>query len=317
MYLILAPLQGVTEFPFRNAYAEFFTGIDEFFSPFIPCVTGASVKRAYLKDVLPDNQNPGMRLIPQVLGNKAAPMRLMGEAFAGLGYHEMNWNLGCPSNTVSRRMRGCGLMPHPGTVREILEMLLPELPLSLSVKLRLGMHAREEIFKMLEVLNDYPIRRIILHPRLGSWQYSGKPDLDTFAAVLPLSLHPMVYNGDINDAEYFWQIRKKFPELGSWMLGRGVLMNPFLPGLLRGELSTAAVDAREHLMAFHDRLIDHILKTGVTEHRLVGRLKEFWGYFSKWFEEPAKVWYEVSHASGSSDIRKKIERQFDRNLVIP
>jgi len=317
MHLILAPLQGVTEFPFRNAYAGFFTGINESFSPFIPCVTGVSVKPAHMRDVLPASQHPAMELVPQVLGNKAAPMRLMAEAFARAGYREMNWNLGCPSSTVSRRMRGCGLMPYPGTVRQILDELMPQLPLSLSVKLRLGMHSRDETFPILDVLNEYPISRIILHPRLGAWQYSGEPDLDAFEAALPMSNHPVVYNGDINDAGFFQKLQERFPELDSWMLGRGVLMNPFLPSILKGAQPPSYGNARAQLVAFHERLVGNILASGVTEHRLVARLKEYWGYFSKWFDEPANVWYEVSHASGSSDIRHVIQRQFNRKLNIP
>jgi tRNA-dihydrouridine synthase B len=317
MHLILAPLQGVTEYPFRNAYAAFFDGIDEAITPFIPCVTGTKVKTVHLKDILPENQRSRMELVPQVLGNKSLPMQLMAEAFNDLGYREMNWNLGCPSSTVSRKMRGCGLMPHPETVRGILEQLVPRLPLPLSVKLRLGMYSTDEIFRIIEVLNDYPISRIILHPRLGVWQYTGEPDIDACSSILPLSAHPVVYNGDITDVRFFRQLQQRFPSHDSWMLGRGVLMNPFLPEMLRGADPPAPEEARSGLMAFHNRLIQEISSTGVSGQRLTARLKEFWSYFSKWFEDHAAVWYEVSHADGPSDINQKILRQFERKLNIP
>jgi tRNA-dihydrouridine synthase B len=316
MTLILAPLQGVTEFPFRNAFADFFPGMDEAVTPFVPCVTGTRVKPAHMKDVLRHNQHPDLQIVPQLLGNDPSAMLLMAHAFASEGYREMNWNMGCPSSTVCKRMRGCGLMPHPEKVRNILEELIPHLPLTLSIKLRLGMHHKEEVFRMVEVLNDFPLSRVMLHPRLGVWQYTGEPDLDTFGELLPLSVHPIVYNGDINDLGFFLMLKKRFPRVNSWMLGRGVLMNPFLPAQIQECPTPHLNQDKDHLQAFHDKIWEHLIATGISENRVVARMKELWSYFSKWFAEPEATWFEVSHAIDFIDMRKKTGDQFKREMKI-
>lgn len=314
MHLILAPLQGVTGYLFRNAWSSFFTGIDEAFSPFIPLVTGTKVKAACLSDVLPANNQVPFRIIPQVMGNQASQFRLMASALADLGYGEINWNMGCPSSIVTRRMRGCGLMPYPGVVDTILSEIIPELPLQLSVKLRSGMHSNEELWPMLRVLNKYPLKRIILHPRLGVQHYNGTPDLEAFRKAQEISAHPMVYNGDINDPGGFARVQQFIPGVNSWMLGRGVLFNPFLPSLIRGDEPVGKEDMRQKLAGFNEALIASLLQQGYTGHRVLSRLKEFWSYFSFWFEDSQTVWTKVSHALSLQVIKDSMQEAFSGEL---
>ncbi len=314
MQLLLAPIQGVTGYLFRNAWSDGFKGIDKAYTPFIPSVTGHSVKAAHIAELLPVNNTSLLPLVPQVLGNRSQPILLMAKQFAMMGFQEMNLNMGCPSPKVVRRGRGCGLMYRPEQAEMLLSELIPEIPLRLSVKLRLGWKDKEELWTILRILNSYPLEKIILHPRLGIWQYDGTPDCDAFEQALEHSRHPLVYNGDINTLEVFTGLRQRFPQVTEWMLGRGVLMNPFLPAMLRGEALPSEEEARERLRAFHSALMQGLAGDGLAPQRILSRLKEFWFYFSRWFVPHEQVWYGVSHCNDLMSMQHVINRAFRERL---
>jgi tRNA-dihydrouridine synthase B len=302
MKLILAPLQGVTDHHFRNSWSLFFGGIDEMVTPFIPAVTGERVKPLHIRDVLPENNAPELNIIPQVLANNARGMLLLAGALKQLGYKEMNWNLGCPSLVVSRHGRGCGLMPKPGVVGDILAEIMGDLPLKLSVKLRSGMYSNAELPDILHVLNDFPLSCIIHHPRLGVQMYDGTPDLESFAVTLKMSKHPVVYNGDIMTVEDLRVLQRRFPEVDQWMLGRGVLKNPLLPEQIRGNLPVPVTIDR--IRQFYLHLEDSLSAQGLSPQRLSSRLKEYWQYFSFWFADPQKVWYGISRTTSCEMLKQ-------------
>ncbi len=309
-WLILAPLQGVTEFPFRNIWQRHFTGLDEAITPFLPAVTGIRVKSAHLGDALPEHQEGWMNLVPQVMGNRAEEILRTSEALAKLGYREVNLNMGCPSATVTRKQRGCGLMPHPDLVGALLEKLIPVMPLPLSVKIRLGMHSKEELFPVMEHFNKYPLNRIIVHPRLGIQQYEGNPDLDAFEEITRITSHKLVYNGDINTLHHFQKLQHRFPQISQWMLGRGVLMNPFLPGLIKGTPLPSHAEAEAKLMHLCHDLMDAHLRKGMSPGRYLAKSKEYWNYFAHWFTSREQVWYNVSRAQDRHQLDSAIKEAF-------
>ena len=96
MNIYMAPLEGITTYVFRNAFAKYYGGVDRYFTPFL---TASHLKGRELRDVHPDN-NPGIDLVPQILANDSEQFLVIAEQLAALGYKEVNLNLGCPSGTV-------------------------------------------------------------------------------------------------------------------------------------------------------------------------------------------------------------------------
>ena len=239
--MILAPMQGLTEVLFRRTYETCFPGaIHMAVSPFIALTRNLrfSTDNAQIRDILPENNVGSIPVIPQILGKEPEEFILVANHLADLGYTEVNWNMGCPMRTVTAKHRGCGLMPHPDEVRTILDTIIPQIRLHLSVKVRLGLKEPDEIFRMVPVLNDYPLASVTIHPRLGRQQYTGVPDLDTFGQVLPLMKHPVIYNGDICSVADARRILERFPQVTDLMVGRGVLYRPILPLELNATAST-------------------------------------------------------------------------------
>jgi tRNA-dihydrouridine synthase len=90
------------------------------------------------------------------------------------------------------------------------------------------LHTPEEGLEILQRLTPYPIDFLCIHPRLGVQQYEGTVNLDIFETFYQITHHTIVYSGDINDTDFFLRLQQRFPKIKNWMLGRGILQNPFL-----------------------------------------------------------------------------------------
>jgi tRNA-dihydrouridine synthase B len=307
--ICLAPLRGLTGAVFRTTYAEFFSGIDWAVTPFLTTTQGEACKNNGLKDVLPEN-NPRMPIVPQILGKRAEKFIPLAIALHDLGYDTVNWNLGCPFPRVARKQRGSGMLPHPDLVDAFLEKVFAATPMRISIKARLGRHSPEEIFPLMSVFNRYPLQELILHPRTGIQMYKGRTDLDTFEKCLPLSRCPVVYNGDINTPADFEYLRGRFPSIGTWMIGRGVLANPLLPGLIKG-LKDAGADKVNRFRCFHDALYGRLALERNGPSHLIDSMKGYWNYFAACFAAGDRLLKQVRKARSAAHYQDLMDRFFE------
>ncbi len=275
--LILAPMRGITTMHYRRAFVRHFQGLDIEMAPFISTVNAERINPKLLKDVLPEN-NSGLPLIPQLIGNKADDFVQMGIALHDLGYDEINWNLGCPHKPIRKKRRGSGLLPHPDIVDTILDQVCDRSPCRISVKVRLGVADKSELIKLAPVLNRYPLSEVIIHPRTAEQMYTGTVDLDAFEEVYQAVNHPVCYNGDITNLAFFQIVAKRFPEIDRYMLGRGLLANPFLCEEIKNY--SAGKNPIDRIAAFHADVLASYEAVLHGDHPVLGKMKEFWTYQS-------------------------------------
>lgn len=273
-------MQGLTEVLFRRVYEECFPGvIASAVAPFIALTRNLrfSTDNAQIADVLPENNVGSIPVIPQILGKEPDEFITLGNRLYDLGYKEINWNMGCPMRAIAAKHRGSGILPYPDEVRALLDTILPALKPTLSVKVRLGLKDKGDIFRLVPVLNDYPLASVTIHPRLGRQQYTGQPDLDTFGEVLPLLKAPVIYNGDILTAADARRIRERFPNIADLMIGRGILYRPTLP-LEINEMDKATPGCNDLSLPqkFIQRLLDEILLRLPTDESRIRKIKEYW-----------------------------------------
>lgn len=306
--IYLAPLQGYTEVEFRQAWASFFTGIDVAVSPFIPLSESLVFKAKHLRDVMPD-QNSRMPVIPQVLGNEPGKFIRLAHRLADLGYESVNWNLGCPKPSVARKQRGSGLLPFPEKLRIILEKIIPHLPLQLSIKTRLGFQSPDEFYDLIGVYNDFPLESLMIHPRIGAQMYEGEMYLEVLDQVIGEIRHPIVFSGDIVNVDFFEMLKKRYPVINHWMLGRGVLVNPFLPEILtKGVTQLNDETIRRRQYNFVDELYCEIKDKYRRERTILNKMKDFWSYFSRWFINDSEIFNRLSHINSLSEFMPEARR---------
>lgn len=315
-FLILAPLQGITDVVFRQTYVRHFSGIDQAMAPFISTMSSRRLKPSRLKDVDPE-LNAALPVIPQILGNNADDFIYLGNYLFDMGYAQVNWNLGCPHSKIAKKQRGSGLLPHPDKIDAFLAQVIPAMKPALSVKIRLGRKSKEEIRDLIAMFNAHTLDEIILHPRTGVQMYTGTADVDAFERAMEGCTHPMVYNGDIVDTASWERVRQRFPEINRFMIGRGILSNPFLPEQIKG-LKTDSQNwnsqKTERLKAFHTDLFNSYKQVFSGPSHLIGRMKGFWNYLGPSFKNSKKPLKKLLKSHSEQDYLDRVNEFWEMNL---
>jgi tRNA-dihydrouridine synthase len=180
--------------------------------------------------------------------------------------------------------------------------------------MRLGRNRPDEIFKLLPVLDRYPLRTITIHPRTARQMYGGAPDLDAFQACLDQSRHRIIYNGDIADRQGFRALEARFPRVAAWMIGRGALSDPFLPAAIKNGEDVAAGQV-EKFKCFYDDLFARYQEKLCGPGHLLDRMKGFWKYFAAAFENGQLLEKKINHTFKLPRYIETVERFFREEAV--
>lgn len=294
--LLSSPLQGFTDFRFRNAFHHYFGGIDTFYAPYIRLNGKLVIKNSYQKDLQPEN-NTSLEVIPQVMTNDVDEFLFVIKYIQSLGYTELNWNLGCPYPMVTKQGMGSGLIGNPERIDHILKRAHEETDVKVSMKMRMGYENAEEILDVFPVLDAYPLKNIAIHARIGKQLYKGGVDLDAFQRCIESTKHKLYYNGDITTVARFKEMRERFPSLDHFMIGRGLIADPFLPSMIKNNTTEYPKDRWKIFSEFHDtiyRQYDEAL-SGPTPIKM--KMRGFWEYFSKSFSNPHKAFKSIKKAN--------------------
>lgn len=293
--LLSSPLQGFTDFRFRNAFNKYFGGIDTFYAPYIRFNGKLEIKPAYGRDLLPKN-NTVKELIPQIMTNNADEFLFTAKYVQQMGYKELNWNLGCPYPMVTNRCLGSGLISDAKRIDEILNKVHGESDIIVSVKMRMGYDSPEEILEVFPILEKYPIKNIAIHARIGKQLYKGGVDLDSFQHCLDKSKHKIYYNGDITSAAKFNELKERFPTIDHWMIGRGLIIDPFLPSMIKANTSVYPANRLEIFSKFHDTIFHEYDEALSGSTQTIMKMQSFWEYFSLSFSNPHKTFKKIKKA---------------------
>ena len=307
--LLSSPLQGFTDFRFRNAFHKHFGGIDTFYSPYIKLNGKLVVKGSYERDILPENNNT-LEVIPQIITNDAEEFLFVAKYVQQFGYKELNWNLGCPYPMVAKCGMGSGLISNTSQIEHILKRVHNETDIIVSMKMRMGYENPTEILDVFPILEQYPIKNIAIHARIGKQLYKGGVDLDSFQKCLDTSKQKIYYNGDITSVVKFKELQERFPSIDHWMIGRGLIADPFLPSMIKNNTSEYPKNRFEIFEAFHDEIYreyDAYLQ-GPTPIRM--KMLGFWEYFSESFSNPQKTFKKIKKAGNSKNYEAAVKEIF-------
>lgn len=307
--LLSSPLQGFTDFRFRNAFHKHFGGIDTFYSPYIKLNGKLVVKGSYERDILPEN-NDTLEVIPQIITNDAEEFLFVAKYIQQFGYKELNWNLGCPYPMVAKCGMGSGLISNTSQIEHILKRVHNETDIIVSMKMRMGYENPTEILDVFPILEQYPIKNIAIHARIGKQLYKGGVDLDSFQKCLDTSKQKIYYNGDITSVAKFKELQERFPSIDHWMIGRGLIADPFLPSMIKNNTTEYPKNRFEIFEAFHDEIYqqyDTYLQ-GPTPIRM--KMLGFWEYFSESFSNPQKTFKKIKKAGNSKNYEAAVKEIF-------
>jgi tRNA-dihydrouridine synthase B len=303
--LLSSPLQGFTDFRFRNAFQHYFGGIDTFYAPYIRLNGQLKIKQSYQNDLQLEN-NSTLNVIPQVMTNDPDEFLFVVKYVQSLGYKELNWNLGCPYPMVTKSGMGSGLICNPTRINEVLHKAHNESDIVVSMKMRMGYENATEILDAFPILDKYPLKNIAIHARIGKQLYNGPVDLDAFEKCISGTKHKLYYNGDITSVESFKKIQNRFPTIDHFMIGRGLIADPFLPNMIKNDTTTYPKNRWEIFSEFHDRIYqqyDEYL-SGPTPIKM--KMLGFWEFFSQSFPNPQKTVKAIKKASSPKKYQETV-----------
>jgi len=242
-----APLEGLTDSIYRHLHHKYFGGADRYFTPFFsPTVHQALTPREARE--LPFADTIGYYGVPQLLTKVPEDLLWMASVCKDRGYQEVNLNVGCPSGTVTAKGKGAGMLRDLDGLDRFLDSVFASAPLPVSIKTRVGFYSAEEFTAILDIYNRYPLKELIVHPRMRKDFYNGSVDMDTFRYALQQSKVPVCYNGSLRTQSEITIFSTEFPQVETVMLGRGLIADP---GLLTPGGTTADI-----LERFHNELLE-------------------------------------------------------------
>ncbi|SDS71854.1 tRNA dihydrouridine synthase [Winogradskyella sediminis] len=294
--LLSSPLQGFTDFRFRNAFNQYFGGIDTFYAPYIRFNKKLIIKNSYKIDLQLEN-NSELEVIPQIMTNSADEFLFVVDYIQELGYKELNWNLGCPYPMVTNRGMGSGLICDPEKINHILERVHKETDIVVSMKMRMGYENPEEILHTFPILDDYPLKNIAIHARIGKQLYKGGVNLEAFEKCIESTKHKLYYNGDITSVTKLKEMQARFPSIDHFMIGRGLIADPFLPSMIKNNTTDYPKNRWDIFREFHDTIYqqyDEAL-SGPTPIKM--KMQGFWEYFAQSFSDPRKTFKKIKKSN--------------------
>lgn len=138
--LYAAPMEGLTTYLWRQAHRTIFGGVDKYFTPFLSPNANLCFQRKELDEIQGEPDT-----VPQLLTNRGDHFVWAARELQARGYGEVNFNLGCPSGTVTAKRKGSGLLAYPEELERCLDEIFDSLPdMRVSIKTRIGKNDPEE-----------------------------------------------------------------------------------------------------------------------------------------------------------------------------
>lgn len=304
MQIHFAPLQGYTDFEYRNIHARHCGGVDTYYTPFIRWEKGG-IREKDIKDILQEN-NEGVHLIPQIICATTDEFNRLADAIQEKGYTEIDVNMGCPAPMQTKLMRGSGILPHPDLVQALAREMARRPEVGFSAKMRLGLESPEEWKELAEILNSSCLKHITIHPRIGKQMYKGEVDMIQFKDFIQAIHLPIIYNGDIKSLRQACELSTDFPSLHGMMIGRGLLARPTLAQeYIKGEEMPSS-ERRDKIMAMHEDMLEYCTRKYKVDSQILLHIHAFWEYQESEMER--KTWKKIMKAGSMKNYLEAIRK---------
>lgn len=230
-FLILAPMEGVTDVAFREVIAHAGRP-DLFFTEFTNVSSYASEKgreNALERLQISPTDPP---IIAQIWGNNPEHYSIISRDLENLGFSGIDLNFGCPDKHVNKAGGGTAMIKTPDLAIKCYREVKTSTDLPVSIKTRLGWSDLTEYHTWLPTLLEEHPTALTIHLRTRKEMSKVPAHYELIPDIIALrsQISPdtkLIINGDIADRAHALALHREHPEIDGFMIGRGVFANPY------------------------------------------------------------------------------------------
>jgi tRNA-dihydrouridine synthase B len=252
--LILAPMAGVTDLPFRKLCRSLGAGmaVSEMVSSNSLLWGSDKTKRRASHDGETDPKSV------QIMGTEPAMMAEAAKYNADTGAQIIDINMGCPAKKVCNVLAGSALLRDEKLVGEILSAVVEAVDTPVTLKIRTGWdHESRNAVNIARIAEDAGIQSLAIHGRTRADQYRGDAEYDTIADVKSRIAIPVIANGDIKTPEKA-KFVLDYTKADAVMIGRAAQGRPWIFREIEHYLNTGEHLPQPTVAEIRDIMLGHL-----------------------------------------------------------
>ena len=305
--LILAPMAGVTDLPFRL--------IVEKFNPGLVCTEMVSSKALFYGDEktkqLLKTDGEKRPISMQIFGSDAESMAYAAKYVSEIA-DIVDINMGCPAPKVVKNGDGSKLLLDLNKVEEIIKAVVSNSKVPVTLKFRKGWDEQNIVAcEVAKIAEKNGISAITIHGRTRDQFYSGKADWDIIKKVKQSVSIPVIGNGDIVDEETAEEMLE-YTGVDGIMIGRGAMGNPWIFEQIQHYLETGEKLSKPTNKEKYEILKEHI-ELDIREKGegiALNEMRKHIAWYTKNMKDASTFRNDINHINNKDELMKKLEQYF-------
>lgn len=306
--IILAPMAGVTDLPFRLLCARNGSSLQ--------CMEMVSAKAIYynnrnteaLMEIHPDEHPVSL----QLFGNDPGIMGEMAHRIEDRPFEILDINMGCPVPKVVGNGEGSALMKNPKLAGKIISSVVRSIDKPVTVKIRKGFDDTSvNAVEIAHIAQESGAAAVTVHGRTREQYYSGRADWNIIGEVKSTVSIPVIGNGDVTDGE---SARALMMQTGcdAVAIGRASRGNPFIFREIREYLLTGSCIDRPEKRELVDTILTHAALQLRYKGEYIGvrEMRKHISWYSAGMQGAAKLRGRINTVESMSDIESIVREAF-------
>ena len=303
--VILAPLSGISSLPFRALNRN--AGCKFAFLEMLNARSLSHTSKKTLRMMLTDKHDSPLGV--QLLGKDPYYISKALEKLKDYSYDVLDFNAACPQKKITSHGRGAALLKSPKELQKLLALIVKEVTVPVTAKLRLGWDNEKDIVDIAKCVQDAGVKAVCVHGRTKAQGYRSPVNYSAIKKVKAALSIPVIGSGDIWSAQ---MAKKMFDETGcdAITVARGAFGNPWIFNEIDKFLATGKVVSRptigevEQMMKRHlDLYLDFYGEKGGTIE-----FRKFYIWYTRGFSKIKPLRSNVSQTCNKLEMTGLIEQ---------